>query len=89
MYTCGWSLVGGVSPLQIVHLFLGPHADHFAGVLLPKPRLEPIVVLDVAISVLELIQSGLEHLHSTLRWEGTLLDTAMENGSYGACTCGV
>lgn len=76
--TCGWSLVGGVSPLQIVHLFLGPHADHFAGILLPKSCLEPIVILDVAISVLELIQSRLEHLHCTLCWERTLLNTAME-----------
>lgn len=70
--------MGGVSPLQIVHLFLGPHTDHFARVLLPKPRFEPIVVLYVAISVLEFVQSRLEHLYCTLGRERTILNTAME-----------
>ena len=55
-------------PLQVVHLLLGPHADNLARVLFPEASLETIVVLDVAISVLEFVQCGLEDLHRTLRW---------------------
>jgi hypothetical protein len=55
-------------PLQVVHLLLGPHADNLARVLFPEASLEAIVVLDVAVSVLEFVQCGLEDLHRTLRW---------------------
>lgn len=53
-------------PFEVVHLLLGPQLDHLAWVLLPKPIFEAVVILDVAISVLELIESRLEDFDGTL-----------------------
>lgn len=57
------------SPFQVVHLFLSPKLHQLSWVYLPKPVLEAIVILDVAVSVLELVQCCLEDLDSTLGWD--------------------
>ena len=53
-------------PFEVVHLLLGPQLDHLAWVLLPESIFEAVVILDVAISVLELIESRLEDFDGTL-----------------------
>ena len=62
-------------PLQIVHLFLCPHSHHLPGVLLAEAGLEAVIVFDVAIAILEFVESGLEHLHSTLGRQGAVFKT--------------
>lgn len=62
-------------PFEVVHLLLGPQLDHFAWVLLPEPVFEAVVILDVAIPVLELIESRLEDFDGTLWGDGLALHT--------------
>lgn len=61
------------SPFQVSHFLLGPEFDELAWVDLAQPVLEAMVVLDVAVSVLELVQGRLEDLHGTLGWDHHLL----------------
>lgn len=58
-----------------MHLLLSPKLDQLPWVLLPKPVLETVVLFDVAISVLELIQCGLEYLDGTLCWYQLILSS--------------
>ena len=58
-----------------MHLLLGPQLDHLAWVLLAKPIFEAVVILDVAVSVLELIESCLEDFDGTLWGDGLTLQT--------------
>ena len=46
---------------EISHLFLGPHVDDFARVLLGESGPEPVVVFDVFLTSLELVQRRLEN----------------------------
>ena len=57
-------------PFEVVHLLFSPQLDHLAWVLLPKPIFEAVVILDVAVSVLELIESCLEDFDGTLWGDG-------------------
>ena len=62
------------SPLQVVHLLLCPESHKLSWVLFPEPSPKPVVVLDVAVSVLKLVQCRLEHLDGTFCWHsGTIL----------------
>ena len=60
-------------PFEVVHLLFSPQLDHLAWVLLPKSIFEAVVILDVAVSVLELIESCLEDFDGTLWGDGLAL----------------
>lgn len=62
-------------PAEVVHLLLGPQANDLARVELGEAVDEAIVVFDVAVSVLELVQGGLEHLEDHLVWNWLLIQT--------------
>lgn len=58
-----------------MHLLLGPQPDDLARVELAEAVFEAVVIFDVAVSVLELVQRGLEHLQNHLVWNRLLLQT--------------
>ena len=84
-----WWLFGSLGqtrhhvPFEVVHLLLGPQLDHLAWVLLAKPIFEAVVILDVAVSVLELIESCLEDFDGTLWGDGLTLQTVCMWGRGG------
>lgn len=56
-----------------MHLLLSPQADDRAGVQLAEAVYEAVVILDVLVTVLELVKCGLEDLEHTLIWDSILL----------------
>ena len=58
-----------------MHLLLSPELDNLLWVVFVAP-VEAVVVLDVATSMLELIECGLVHLDGTL-WRQLLVLTTM------------
>ena len=63
------------SPSQVVHLLLCPKTDDLARVELAEAVLKAVVILDILVSVPELIQCRLKHLQHTLRWDGAVFQT--------------
>lgn len=58
-----------------MHLFLRPQPDDFAWVEFAEAVDEAIVVLDVAVSILEVIECGFENLQNHLVGNRLLLQT--------------
>lgn len=69
-------------PAQVVHLLLCPQSNGLAWVQFAEAIFEAIVIFDVAIPVLELVQSRLEHLQHHLVGNRLLLQA--ETHKHGA-----
>lgn len=50
---------------HVVHLLFGPHIYDNSVILLRKSVLEPVVILDVSIALLEFVEGRLENFYGT------------------------
>lgn len=62
-------------PDQISHLLLGPYFDKLARILFADVIMKTIIIPNIFLSVLELIQSCLEHFDGTIAWNNLPLNT--------------